>query len=88
MEEWIVYINRKMDNAKHKKIAKQVSLPSLCQGCHKGRFWMKMSVRTSFSSGRPFRPDVRGRRPDVRARLRLPADAVLRADAVKRASAR
>jgi hypothetical protein len=22
------------------------------QGCHKGRFWMKMSVRTSFSSGR------------------------------------
>jgi hypothetical protein len=23
------------------------------QGCHNGRFWMKMSVRTSFSSGRP-----------------------------------
>jgi hypothetical protein len=45
---------------------------------------MKMSVRTSFLSGRPFCPDVRGRRPDVHARPRLPADAVLHADAVKR----
>jgi hypothetical protein len=23
------------------------------QGCHKGRFWRKITVRTSFSSGRP-----------------------------------
>jgi hypothetical protein len=29
-------------------------------------------------SGRPFRPDVRGRRPDVRAHPRLPADAAVR----------
>jgi hypothetical protein len=27
------------------------------QGCHKGRFWRKITVRTSFSFGR--RPDVR-----------------------------
>jgi hypothetical protein len=39
-------------------------------------------------SGRPFRPDVRGRRPDVRPRPQLHADAGLPADAVKTASAR
>jgi hypothetical protein len=33
-------------------------------------------------SGRPFRPDVRGRRPDVRARPRLPRErGFTRADA-------
>jgi hypothetical protein len=26
---------------------------TLVQGCHNGRFWMKITVRTSFSSGRP-----------------------------------
>jgi hypothetical protein len=36
------------------------------QGCHKGRFWRKITVRTSFSSG------VRGHHPDVCARQRLP----------------
>jgi hypothetical protein len=29
------------------------SVRRLYQGCYNGRFWMKMSVRTSFSSGRP-----------------------------------
>jgi hypothetical protein len=23
------------------------------QGCHKGRFWRKITIQTSFSSGRP-----------------------------------
>jgi polyferredoxin len=31
------------------------------QGCHNGRFCMKITVWTSFSSGRPFRLDVRPR---------------------------
>jgi hypothetical protein len=31
------------------------NIPDLCehQGCHKGRFWRKITVPTSFSSGRP-----------------------------------
>jgi hypothetical protein len=82
---------------------------SLHQGCHKGRFWRKITVRTSYSSrcprtlsGRPIRPDVRGRRPDVLfvrmstdvvrtfAHVRVyPADGLLpSADAVKNASVR
>jgi hypothetical protein len=50
-----------------------LSLPPLCcprgrwaQGCHKGCFWRKITVRTSFSSGRPRLP--RGRVFTVRRR--------------------
>jgi hypothetical protein len=52
------------------------------QGCHKGRNWRK-----KLPSGRPFRPDVRGRRPDVHARPRLPRGRGknrVRADAAQR----
>jgi hypothetical protein len=56
------------------------------QGCQKGRFWKKITVRTSFSSGHPW----------TSARIRVyPADTVLPADgflpsahAVKKESAR
>jgi hypothetical protein len=34
-------------------------LSRLHQGCHNGRFWMKMSAQTSFSSGRPRTPSGR-----------------------------
>jgi hypothetical protein len=45
------------------------------QGCYNGR--LDENVR----------PDVRGRRPDIRPRPHLPSDAVLPADTVKTASA-
>jgi hypothetical protein len=57
------------------------------QGCHKGRNWRKITVRTSFSSGSPFRPDVcarprlpRGRVFTVRGsgKNRVRADAQVR----------
>jgi hypothetical protein len=52
------------------------------QGCHKGRNWRKITVRTSFSSGRP-------RAHVYPADAVLPADKFLpSADAVKTASAR
>jgi hypothetical protein len=37
-----------------------------------GRDVIKDEIGGKIPSGRPFRPDVRGRRPDVRARPRLP----------------
>jgi hypothetical protein len=49
------------------------------QACHNGRFWMKMSVRTSFSSGRsPAFAFTRGSgftrgRGSASARARVPA---------------
>jgi hypothetical protein len=34
-------------------VAGQLGGPAACsQGCHKGRFWMKITIRTSFSFGR------------------------------------
>jgi hypothetical protein len=38
----------------------QTPSPTLPQGCHKGRNWRKITVRTSFSSGRPRLPRGRG----------------------------
>jgi hypothetical protein len=43
------------------------------QGCHKGRFWMKMSVRTSFSSGRPCTSAFTRGRASASARVRVSA---------------
>jgi hypothetical protein len=38
---------------KNQKLHIQILLVTLKQGCHKRRFWRKITVRTSFSSGRP-----------------------------------
>jgi hypothetical protein len=74
----------------HHQLGRVYRPPSWCtpwdQGCHKRRFWRKITIRTSFSS----------RRPRTSACVHVyPADAVLPADgflpsanAVKTASAR
>jgi hypothetical protein len=57
------------------------------QGCHKGRFWGKINVRTSFSCGRPFRADVRPRLHLPRGRVftvRRRGKNRVRADAAQR----
>jgi hypothetical protein len=50
------------------------------QGCHNGRFWMKMPVRTSFSSGHPPASAVIRGRGSASARARDRASARTRVD--------
>jgi hypothetical protein len=58
------------------------------QGCHNGRFWMKMSVRTSFSSKRPRTSARVHSYPRLRGKNRVRADATVHPRGRGRASAR
>jgi hypothetical protein len=42
------------------------------QGCQNGRLMVKITVRTSISSGHPYRSDIRIQHPDVHTRPQLP----------------
>jgi hypothetical protein len=46
-------VNMDADGLSRNPIPNQADATGARQGCHKGRFWRKITVRMSFSSGRP-----------------------------------